>query len=112
MGGAEGERAVRLAARMMELGVSREGILEMFAFPLDQVEAQINWLPYRKAKRPGAFLIEAVRRNYSPPPAYYAHLQTRKPPLREPLDQGAEPGPGRTDARPPRHGAQGPPRDG
>lgn len=71
-----GDRAVQLAGKLLQLGLTHAAVAEMLSFPLDDLEAQLNWLPYRKAKRPGAFLINAVRRNYSPPKEfYYANLK-------------------------------------
>ena len=86
-----GERSVRLAARMLRLGLSHEAVVETLRHDHEAVERQLDWLPYRKAKRPGAFLIEAVRKNYSPPKeAYHAQAQTRRRPRTDPLDPDAE----------------------
>ena len=60
------DRTVRLAARLLKLGISRDGVLDLLVgYPLDEVENQLDWLPYRKAKRPGAFVIEAIRHKYN-----------------------------------------------
>lgn len=85
------ERVVRLAGRMLELGISKEMILQLLTYPLDDLEAQLGWLKYRKARRPGAFLIMAVRRNYAPPKEfYYAHIKAIKGNRRNPVDQDAQ----------------------
>lgn len=73
------DRQILLAVRLQELGVSQAGVVELLSqYPLDLVEQQLEWLPMRKAKRPEAFIIEAVRNNYSPPKEAF-HAQTEKP---------------------------------
>lgn len=57
-----------IAIELLKLHVSQAGITQLFNLgDLDEIERQLMYLPYRKAKRPGAFLIEAVRHCYSPP---------------------------------------------
>jgi hypothetical protein len=86
-----GDRAVKLAGRLLELGISKEAVIELLTYPLDQVEAQLNFLPYRKAKRPGAFVIGAIRRNYSAPKGfYYANFKAIQSRRAHSLDQDAE----------------------
>lgn len=65
------ERAVQIAIKLQLLGVSHAGCIELLGFPPEEVEQQLEWLPYRKAKRPEAFIIEAVRNRYSPPKEVY-----------------------------------------
>ncbi len=78
MAASPGDRNVQVAAKLLQLGISHAGVVELLQFPLDQVEQQLEWLPFRKAKRPGAFLINAVRNKYSPPKeAYYAKDQIK-----------------------------------
>lgn len=93
MSASPGDRAVRLAGRMLELGLTQEAVVEMLSYPLEVVEAQLDWLPYRKAKRRGAFLIGAIRRNYSAPKEfYYAHIKAIQNNGVEFLDEDAERG--------------------
>lgn len=66
-----GDRNVQIAAKLLQLGISHSGVVELLQFPLDEVERQLSWLPYRNAKRPGAFLIKAVRQTYAPPKEFY-----------------------------------------
>jgi phage replication O-like protein O len=35
---------------MLELGISREMILQLLSYPLDDLETQLDWLKYRKAR--------------------------------------------------------------
>lgn len=73
-------RKVEIALDLMKLGVSNAGVAELLTHDPDVVEAQLAYLPYRKAKRPEAFIIEAVRKNYSPPKEfYYAQDQAEHP---------------------------------
>lgn len=86
------ERAVKIAYDLLKLGVSNSGIQELLVnYPYDQIERQIRFLPFRKAKRPEAFIIEAVRRNYSPPKEFfYAKDEIAASTTERPLDQGSE----------------------
>lgn len=87
------DRLVLIAVRLQELGVSHAGTVELLSqYQPDLIEKQLEWLPLRKAKRPEAFIIEAVRNNYSPPKEAF-HAQTPKP-AAEPqafLDETAQP---------------------
>lgn len=63
-----GDRAVAAAAEMMRLGVSRLGIVDLLAhYPIETIERQLKYLPLRKAKRPEALLIDAIKNDYSAP---------------------------------------------
>ncbi len=76
MAASPGDRSVQVAAKLLQLGISHSGVIELLQFPLDEVERQLEWLPFRTARRPGAFLINAVRNKYSPPKEiYYAKDQ-------------------------------------
>lgn len=74
-----GDRAVKLAGRLLELGISRDRVIELLSHPHDEIENQLDWLPFRKAKRPGAFLIDAVRHKYKPPKEFYYAKDSIKP---------------------------------
>ena len=74
------ERMTQLAVELMRLGVSNAGIQELLSLhDLDDVERQLAYLPHRKAKRPEAFIIEAVRRRYSPPKGFFYANATPQP---------------------------------
>lgn len=64
----------QLALELQKLGVSQDGSLDiLLKYPMDVIEAQLSYMPMRRAKRPEAFIVEAIRKNYSPPNnAYYA----------------------------------------
>jgi hypothetical protein len=102
------ERATQIAVRLMKLGVSNAGVQELLAhYPYEEIERQLDFLPYRKAKRPEAFIMDAVRKNYSPPKeTYYAKNPTSLPKANFKLDKSAEhrPGPASSDVE--RHGAE------
>lgn len=85
------DRLRDLALQLMKLGVSQRGVQELLMFPPDIVERQIAYLPYRKAKRPEAFIIEAVRNNYSAPKEFfYASPKAQPSPSTHPLDSRTE----------------------
>jgi hypothetical protein len=87
------ERATEIAVKLKRLHVSDSIVIELLSnFDLDAIESQIDWLPFRKAKRPGAFLIQAIRNNYSPPKEeYHAHAQTQSKRHGRSLDKGLKP---------------------
>jgi len=71
------ERMTAVAIELKKLGVSQAGVLELLGrYPIELVEAQLSYLPYRKARRPEAFIIQAVRNNFSAPKELYAKTQT------------------------------------
>lgn len=81
----------RLAMELMLLGVSKSGVEQLLMHPLDEIERQLAYLPYRKANRPEAFIIEAVRHAYSAPKEFfYAANQTKAPGSERSVDQGPE----------------------
>lgn len=62
------ERMTAVATELFKLNVSNAGVAQLLRdYPVEEIERQLLYLPYRKAKRPNAFIIEAVRGNYSPP---------------------------------------------
>lgn len=66
------ERATKLAGELYKLGLSQAGVVDLLSnYSLDAIEEQLFYLPHRKAKRPGAFLVDAVRNHYSPPKEFY-----------------------------------------
>ena len=88
MAASPGDRNVQIAAKLLQLSISHAGVVELLQFPPDEVEQQLLWLPFRKAKRPGAFLINAVRNHYSPPKeSYYAKDQIEAHGVNDSLDQ-------------------------
>lgn len=72
------ERMTQVAIELMKLRVSQAGVSQILAnYELEEIERQLIYLPYRKAKRPQAFIIEAIRNRYSPPKefTYARHMR-------------------------------------
>jgi hypothetical protein len=66
------DRAVKVAVELYKLGLSQAGVEDLILHnSLDSIEEQLFYLPHRKARRPGAFLVDAVRNHYSPPKEFY-----------------------------------------
>ena len=66
------ERATKLAGELYKLGLSQAGVVDLLSnHSLDAIEEQLFYLPHRKATRPGALLVDAVRNHYSPPKEFY-----------------------------------------
>ncbi len=66
------DRAVKVAVELYKLGLSQAGVEDLILHnSLDAIEEQLFYLPHRRAKRPGAFLVDAVRNHYSPPKEFY-----------------------------------------
>ncbi|MGV3615280.1 MAG: hypothetical protein ACO1SV_08095 [Fimbriimonas sp.] len=101
-------RAVELAMELLKLGVSRAGVEELLSYGLDAVERQLAWLPYRKAKRKEALIVDAIRNNYSPPKeAYFAEAYVQPAPVHA-VDEGSERAAGPPDAFAEGHGTEDP----
>ncbi|MEI7576406.1 MAG: hypothetical protein WCK51_05895 [Armatimonadota bacterium] len=103
--------AVELAKELHLLGISHVGIVEVMSqYSHERIRQQLAYLPYRRAKRPEAFLIEAVRNNYSPPKEYFhAQAEIRRSASEQLVDQGSEHRARQTDANSERYGAEGAP---
>lgn len=100
------ERATTLAVELMKLGISQVGVSELLSnYDLDEIERQMLYLPHRRAKRPGAFLIEAVRNHYSPPKEFYAQAQNHPAVSRNTVDENTARSYGPLDADTQGHGA-------
>lgn len=99
------ERLTKLAMDLLVLGVSTVGVQKLLSnHELDEVERQLAYLPYRHAKRPEAFIVEAVRNKYSPPKEfYYAANEATTTGSRDAMDQDSESFVGQPDANPQRH---------
>lgn len=86
------ERMVRLAQQLQLIGISQAVTAQLLSHDLDVIERQLAYLPYRKCRRPEAFLVEAIRRNYSPPKEFlYASNVAQARRVRQPLDQDSQP---------------------
>lgn len=102
------EKKIELARRLHLVGVSKDGVIELlWKYPLERIEAQLEYLPFRKAKRPEAMIIESIRKDYTPPKEfYYARSQSELRQAFESMDKGSEPPAGSTPADPQGHGAE------
>lgn len=66
----EHERRVRLIVALRKMGVSERVCGDLvFAFPLDHIEQQIEWLPFRRAKRKSSLIVAAIKGDYERPAA-------------------------------------------
>jgi hypothetical protein len=55
----------------MQAGVSDKVLVDLLvAYPLDLIERQLRYLPYRKAKKPVSLLVAAIQNDYEPPANY------------------------------------------
>lgn len=97
-------RAVALAMELLQLGVSGAGVVELLLYDHDRIERQLAYLPYRKAKRPSAFIMDAIRQDYSPPNTY-PHASSQNEPVQSPprVDTDSQSAPGSTAPNPERH---------
>ncbi len=103
------ERANILA--LNDLGVSHKAILDLIeTYPHELIEKQLKYLPYRNARRPEAFIVDAIRFNYSAPKEFfYAKNKAALRKLREELDQDAQPHRGLATPEPQGYGVEGAP---
>jgi hypothetical protein len=85
-------KQVELAIKLMQLGISQAGVAELLTYDLDLIERQLTYLPFRRAKRPAAFIIDAIKNNYSAPNTFpHAAHQNQSLPHPSSLDQNAQP---------------------
>lgn len=86
------DRSVAAAAELMRLGVSRVMIVDLLVqYPIERIERQLKFLPMRKCRRPEAFIVEAIRNDYSAPNPYrHAKAQSNASRKRRPLDEDPE----------------------
>ncbi len=63
----------QLTRRLIAHGVSRTKAIELVTrFSEEEIERQIDWLPYRAAKAPAPLLIAAIEKNYQAPSLWQA----------------------------------------
>ena len=81
-----------LALDLLRLGVSSSGAMQLLDnHPLHVIERQLDYLPYRNAKRPEALIINAIRFDYSPPKELlYATDKAQSARARRALDEDSE----------------------
>lgn len=67
--------------RLMAAGVFREDATRLIgSFPLEVIQQQLDWLPYREARLPARFLVAAIENNYDPP-VEVMQQREQEPPL-------------------------------
>jgi plasmid replication initiation protein len=66
-----------LAQRLVDAGVSRQTAQELSAAAPEECERQLQLLPYREARDPGAVLAKSIREGWAAPPAW-TEAQARK----------------------------------
>lgn len=102
--------AVHLAGELLQIGVSRDGVVDLLShYPLETIARQVEFMPMRKAKRPAAFIIEAIRKDFSAPNKFYhASNKTNLATPDNALDEDPEYPAGRANANPQGHGVEAP----
>ncbi len=82
---------VKIAVELHKLGVSHAGVVELLGYPRERVERQLMYMPFRKAKRPEAFIVDAIRNDYSAPKEfYYAKNKTAFSHTKRIMDENAQ----------------------
>lgn len=72
-GESQSERMVRLAAQLMQLGVSNHQVRKLLTHDLDKVERQLDWLPYRRARKRASLIVAAIEHDYEAPADWEVH---------------------------------------
>lgn len=67
------ERMIRLAGRLIQLGVSGNQIQKLLLHDLDLVERQLDWLPFRSARKRASLIVAAIEHDYEAPANWEAH---------------------------------------
>lgn len=104
------DKMTDLAIQLQRLGVSQDGVVQLlFQYTEEEIERQLKYLPFRKAKRQEAFIVEAIRKNYSAPKEFfYAKTKAKLKPALDALDEDSQFAPGSSDGRTQGHGAENP----
>jgi hypothetical protein len=85
-------RLQRVANELAKLHLSQRGVVSLLQnYPLDAIELQLQYLPFRNARRPNAFIVDAIRGNYSPPKEFtYAKYLPESQSTTHELDESAQ----------------------
>lgn len=93
----DGTPAGRIRRKLTDLGVTRDQAERLISqFLLPEIERQLEWLPYRRAKNPAAFLVAAIEGGYDEPPALKVRHEAgegAEPPQEEPPQEDASANP-------------------
>lgn len=62
------DESAQVRRRLRSLGVSRQQVDFLVAnFSVDRIQNQLDWLPYRNARRPAHFIVAAIEGDYEEP---------------------------------------------
>lgn len=65
------DRMVRLAYELLVIGVSQPQVTKLLGHDLDLIERQLQWLPYRKARKPASMIVSAIEQDFDAPSALW-----------------------------------------
>lgn len=66
----------RLSHQLQGLGVTeRQTKYLLSAYSVERIQQQLDWLPYRGARNPSAFILAAIRHKYEAPEGVYVKGQ-------------------------------------
>ena len=68
-----GDRLVRAAAKLRQMGVSHQKVTQLLLFDLERVERQLAWFPYRSARKKASLIVAAIENDYEAPANLPAH---------------------------------------
>ena len=72
-------RSREVAAKLISLGVSRTKAIELVhRYSTEEIERQIDWLPYRAARTPASLLIAAIEKDYEAPSLWDAQQNPKR----------------------------------
>ena len=65
------QRKNEISKKLTDIGVAPEMIVKLFAKAgIEEIERQIEWLPYRKSSNPAGILVSAIRSRWIMPVEY------------------------------------------
>jgi len=77
-----------LKGRLLEVGIEADRADSLLThFAREAIKRQLEWLPYRDARNPAAFLIAAIEHDYEPPLALRQAPEHQAPEHQEPRPQ-------------------------
>lgn len=64
---------------LIEIGITEHVARQILKnYPEDKIKAQIEALPFRKAKDPAAILVKSIKEEWSPSSGYKNHIESKK----------------------------------
>lgn len=62
------EATAQVRRRLLSLGVSKEQVVFLIdTFDVERIQNQLDWLPYRNARKPAHFIVAAIEDDYEEP---------------------------------------------